>query len=70
MIKNFRLKFISFFLMLVVLDIALATAKTPENYDPNTEITISGDIIEVLEGRRGPGGFLSRLLQGKAAPLA
>ncbi|MEN8264993.1 MAG: hypothetical protein ABFR82_16205 [Nitrospirota bacterium] len=58
MIKNIRLKFISFFLLLVVLDIAMATAKTPENYDPNTEITISGDIIKVLEGRKGPGIFL------------
>jgi hypothetical protein len=57
MIKNFRLKFIAFFLLLVVLDIAVATAKTPENYDPNTEITISGDIIEVLKGRRGPEIF-------------
>ena len=57
MIKKFRLKFIAFFLLLVVLDITLATAETPENYDPNTEITISGDIIEVLEGRRGPRIF-------------
>ncbi len=28
-------------LLLVVLDITLATAKTPEDYDPNTEITVS-----------------------------
>ena len=62
MINNFRLKFISFLLLLVVLDITLATAKTPEDYDPNTEITISGDIIEVLEGRRGPGVFLLKSL--------
>ncbi len=57
MIKKFRLILIAFFLLLVVLDITLATAETPENYDPNTEIVISGDISEVVEGRRGPRVF-------------
>jgi hypothetical protein len=52
------LKLMEISLLLLVVNITMASANAPEDYDLNTEISITGVIIEILERDRGPQTFL------------
>lgn len=58
MVKNIRLEFMVFSLLLIILNASMAIAQAPGDYDLNTEITLSGVIVEIPDGSRGPQRFL------------
>ncbi len=57
-----KILIILFVTSLFIMDLELAFAVT-ENYDPNTEINVSGIVIDVLKRQRGPQIFILKSME-------